>query len=208
MTLPDAAAWTAPSSRAALSGRMARSSARRRPAPHDMSDVDQLLAYEQIRQLVARYALAVNLRDLDALVELFVPGVEAGHGRTGREALKESFARHMNAADVDILEVSTHVIDLVDRDHAIGTVYSRCELGDPTRWSRQAIAYEDDYERRDGAWYFVHRDHLLFYGVDEIGSPLDQQPAQWPRRTVGRGSVPYDWPTWQAYRNRRPEPAR
>ena len=60
-----------------------------------MSDVEQLVAYEQIRQLASRYALAVNLRDLDALVELFVDDVRAGRGRSGRDALKENFARHL-----------------------------------------------------------------------------------------------------------------
>jgi hypothetical protein len=173
--------------------------ARRRPAPAGMSDVEQLLAYEQIRQLASRYALAVNLRDLDALVDLFVDDVRARKGRSGRAALRDDFARHM-VADVDILEVTTHVIDLIDSDHATGTVYSRAELGDRTRWERQAIAYEDEYARRDGLWHFVRRDHLLFYGVDAGPSPLDQEPAEWPRRRIGRGTVPYDWPTWQAFR--------
>ncbi len=168
-----------------------------------MSDVEQLVAYEQIRQLASRYALAVNLRDLDALVELFVDDVRAGRGRSGRDALKENFARHLTT-EVDILEVTTHVIDLIDRDHATGTVYSRAELGDRTRWERQAIAYEDEYAHRDGLWYFVRRSHLLFYGVDAGPSPLDQEPAQWPRNRTGRGSLPYDWPSWQAYRARQP----
>jgi ketosteroid isomerase-like protein len=180
------------------------SSAERRPAPAGVSEVEQLLAYEQIRQLASRYALAVNMRDLDALVALFVDDVQAGRGRVGREALTESFAGHIDAAEVDILEVTTHVIDLIDRDHATGTVYSRAELGDRTRWERQAIVYEDEYERRDGLWYFVRRAHLLFYGVDAGPSPLEQEPAEWPRRRVGRGSVPYDWPTWQTYRARQP----
>jgi hypothetical protein len=93
---------------------------------------------------------------------------------------------------------------LVGRDHATGTVYSRAELGDRTRRERQAIAYEDEYERRDGLWYFVCRAHLLFYWMVDAGpSPLEQEPAEWPRRRV-RGSVPYDWSTWQAYRARQP----
>jgi hypothetical protein len=87
----------------------ARSSARRRPAPAGMSQLDQLLAYEQIRQLAARYALAINQRDLDGLLE-------------------------------------------------------------------------------------------LFYGVDSSPSPLDQEPAHWPQRVVGRGTLPFDWPSWQSYR--------
>ena len=165
-----------------------------------MSEIDRLVAYEEIRQLASRYALAVNLRDLDALVELFVDDVRARNGRSGRAALRDDFAHAIRNAEVDILDVTTHVIDLIDRDHAAGTVYSRAELGDRRRWERQAIAYEDKYTCRDGLWYFVRRNHRLFYGVDAGPSPLDQEPAEWPRRRIGRGSVPYEWPTWQAYR--------
>jgi len=186
--------WQAPS------GHRTYSSARREPAPEGMSSLDQLLAYEQIRQLAHRYALAVNMRDLDSLVDLFVDDVKAAGGGTGREALKAVFAAHTDAADVDILEVTTHVINLHDADHATGTVYSRCEMGSKGRWARQSIAYEDRYERRDGLWYFVSRNHLLFYGVEVPERPLDQSAANWPEHVVGRGSVPYDWNAWQAAR--------
>jgi hypothetical protein len=39
----------------------------RTAGPNQMSDVERLLAYEEIRQLAARYALAVDRRDVDAL---------------------------------------------------------------------------------------------------------------------------------------------
>ena len=110
---------------------------------------------------------------------------------------EEAFHHHMGAAEVDVLEVTTHVINLHDADHAQGTVYSRCEMGSPAAWARQSIAYEDRYERRGEMWYFVSRNHLLFYGVELPERPLDQRPANWPEHVLGRGSVPYDWPTWQ-----------
>ena len=194
----DAADWGAPTG-----ARPAKSSARRRQAPEGMSQLDQLIAYEEIRQLANRYALAVNLRDFDSLVELFIDDVRVGPGRSGREALREVFLGHTTDSDVDILEVTTHVINLVDEDHATGTVYSRCEMGSVDRWARQSIAYEDLYERRDGLWFFVYRNHLLFYGVDVPERPLDQAPANWPASPVGRGSVPYDWPSWQSERQGR-----
>lgn len=184
----------------AASGRNTYSSARRTPPPSGMSELDQLLAHEQIRQLAHRYALAVNMRDLDALVELFVEDVKAFGGRSGRQALKEVFRTHMGVGEVDVLEVTTHVINLAGPDHATGTVYSRCEMGTKDTWAKQSIAYEDRYERRDGLWYFVNRSHLLFYGVELPERPLDQRPANWPERTLGRGSVPYDWPSWQEAR--------
>jgi ketosteroid isomerase-like protein len=183
--------WRAPS------GRRTHSSPGRVPPPAGMSDLDQLLAYEHIRQLASRYALAVNMRDLDALVELFVEDVKVAGGGVGRAALADMFRLHTATAEVDVLEVTTHVINLADADHAHGTVYSRCEMGQRERWARQSIAYEDRYERRDGTWYFVNRNHLLFYGVELPERPLDQPPANWPEHVVGRGSLPFDWPAWQ-----------
>jgi len=192
--------WSAPSGR-----RPGRASARRQPPPTGLSTVDRLLAFEEIRQLANRYALAVNLRDLDALVELFVDDVSVGEGRSGRPALAELLRERTGDAEVDVLEVTTQVTDLIDADHATGTVYSRCEMGRPGHWARQSIAYEDVYERRAGTWYFVSRSHLLFYGLDVPERPLDQPPARWPHSPVGRGTIPYDWPTWQASRVTQPD---
>ncbi len=172
---------------------------RRPDPPGDMSDVERLLAYEEIRQLAARYALALDSRDLDALVALFVEDVRATRESRGRDALRAFFAETLRADPVSILDIGTHVINLVDRDHAFGTVYCTCEIGDRDRWVRQAIAYEDTYERRDGHWYFVRRNHLLFYGLEDPERPLAQAEARWPANQVGRGSVPYDWATWQAF---------
>lgn len=167
--------------------------------PNGMSDVERLLAYEEIRQLAARYALAVDRRDVGALVGLFVPDVRMPGGEAGREVLRNALEVHLRADRVSILSIGGHVINLLDRDHAAGTVYSTAEFGDQGRWTRQAIAYEDDYERRDGCWYFTRRAHLLFYGCAPGYLPLDQPPANWPASPVGRGSLPAAWATWRRY---------
>ena len=44
--------------------------------------IERIEATEQIRQLAARYALALDSRDVDALVALFVPDVTTGDGYT------------------------------------------------------------------------------------------------------------------------------
>jgi ketosteroid isomerase-like protein len=183
------------------SGSSTYSSARRVSPPEGMSALDELLAYEHIRQLAHRYALAVNMLDFDALLELFVEDVKVVGGRRGREALRDTFRLHMSPDEISVLEVTTHVINLLDADHASGTVYSRCEMGSRDAWARQSIAYEDRYERRDRVWYFTGRNHLLFYGLELPERPLDQPAANWPEHVVGRGSVPFDWAIWQAARS-------
>ena len=48
--------------------------------------IGRLEATDEIRQLAARYALALDSRDVATLVSLFVEDVSTGEGRTGREA--------------------------------------------------------------------------------------------------------------------------
>jgi len=49
-----------------------------------MDDVQRLIATDQIRQLASRYAVAMDARDLDALVALFVDDVRVGRNAQGR----------------------------------------------------------------------------------------------------------------------------
>ena len=163
-----------------------------------MSTVERLLAYEEIRQLAARYALAVDSRDLDTLVGLFVDDVKVGD-RRGREALKESFVDSFRGMGTSILNIGTHVIDLVDDDHATGNVYCKGEIQDGDRWIHQAILYRDRYERRDGHWYFDRRVHLLWYGADVGVNPLTMHRAEWPEFHDGLGSVPECWDTYKSF---------
>jgi ketosteroid isomerase-like protein len=175
---------------------------RRPPAPAGMGDVERLLAYEEIRQLAARYALAMDARDFAGLAELFVEDFRSWDGGVGRAALAQQFASAFRAGKgghVGFTLIGGHVINLLDADRAHGTVHCLAELGDEERWIRQAIAYEDAYERRDGRWYFAAREHHLFYGVEDEPRPLRQPPAEWPQRIVGRGTVPYAWPSWRAF---------
>ena len=163
-----------------------------------MNDVERLLAYEEIRQLASRYALATDSRDLDALVALFVADVQVGDA-FGRDALRASFAAQLREVGVTILFVGNHVIDLDDDDHARGVVYCMGEVQDGDRWIRQAIQYRDRYERRNGEWLFVRRIHLLWYGVEAPENPLAQPPANWPEHHTGRGTLPESWETWQRF---------
>lgn len=161
--------------------------------------VRRLWAHEQIRQLAARYAVAVDSRNLDALVALFVPDVRVGRETRGRDALRANFEMSLGAIGVSMLHVGTHVIDLVDADHATGSVYCLAEVEEEGCVIRQAILYRDAYERRDGRWLFVRRIHELWYGLPLDVNPLDQPAANWPERSWGRGTVPESWPSWAAF---------
>ena len=161
--------------------------------------LDWLASTEAIRQLVARYALATDSRDLDMLVGLFVDDVLVGADERGRVALRAFFDRSLRDVGVTILYVGNHVTDFDDPDHAHGVVYCRGEIQVDDRWIVQAIQYRDTYERRDGAWYFVRRRHLLWYGAELGESPVGLPPANWPEHHTGKGELPDAWDTWRDF---------
>ncbi len=161
--------------------------------------LDRLLAYEAIHQLAYRYALATDSRDLERLVGLFVDDVRVGRDERGRAALKAFFDRSLRAIGRSILQVSNHVIDFDDDDHASGVVYCRGEIEAGEQWVVQAICYLDTYERRDGSWYFVRRRHLLWYGADVLERPIGLPSANWPEHHTGKGTLPEAWPSWQEF---------
>jgi len=164
-----------------------------------MDAIERLLAHEEIRQLAARYALAVDSRDLDALVELFIDDVRVGRDGVGRAALRDAFDASLRGIGISILNVGTHVIDLVHADAATGAVYCKGEIQHGDRWIHQAILYRDTYARRDGRWFFVRRRHDLWYGAEVGTNPLGLPPAEWPASHEGMGTVPAVFPSWEAF---------
>jgi ketosteroid isomerase-like protein len=167
----------------------------------DRAVLDRLASTEAIRQLVARYALATDSRDLDTLVGLFVDDVQVGADERGRAALRSFFDRSLRGVGVTILHVGNHVVDFDDPDHARGVVYCRGEIQVDDRWIVQAIQYRDTYERRGGVWRFVRRRHLLWYGAELGESPVGLPPANWPEHHTGKDELPEAWDTWRDFWN-------
>ena len=168
----------------------------------------RLIAEADIRQLVARYAVATDQRDLDALVALFVPDVRVGRDPSGelvrgRDALRKNLAGQLSAVGVTILHVGTHQIDLHGDVDATGHVYCRAEIQDGDRWIHQSIRYDDRYQRVNSQWLFVGRHHQLFYGAEVGINPVGLPAADWPSNHDGWGTLPETDSAWQAFREER-----
>jgi ketosteroid isomerase-like protein len=164
-----------------------------------MDALERLIAKDEIRDLAHRYSIAMDSRDLDALVALFVDDVRVGRDRHGRQALREDFDRQLRTIGISILMVANHVIDFDDDDNARGIVYCKAEIQDGERFITQAIRYEDRYEKRSGHWHFVRRKHLLFYGRESGENPLQLPPANWPEHHSGKGTLPESQESWQRF---------
>jgi ketosteroid isomerase-like protein len=170
-----------------------------------MDDLARLIAQQEIQQLAHRYAVAMDARDLDALVALFVPDVQVGREERGHAALRASFDRQLRSVGITFLQVGTHTLELADDENATGIVYCRAEIQDGVRWIVQAIQYHDTYARRDGHWYFARRRHLLVYGAELGQNPLTLPPADWPASHTGRGTLPESLPSWKRFWGEEPE---
>ena len=169
-----------------------------------LTPIERVVARDEIHQLAYRYAYAVDARDLDLLVSLFVPDVRVGRDTRGPEALRAFWVESLGAIGMSILFVGNHIVEFDDADHAHGIVYTRGyvetrDTDDPGRFVEQAIMYRDTYERVEGRWLFVRRKHVLWYGVQTAERPLDQRPADWPEHPDGLGTVPYDIESWKAF---------
>jgi SnoaL-like domain len=161
--------------------------------------IERLESIEEIRQLPARYALALDMRDLDALVGLFPDDVEVGTSR-GREALRSWFDRTLRVQFTGTAHhVGNHVIEFEDADHARGVVYSKNEHETGAEWVIMQMMYIDDYERRAGRWYFRRRLPLYWYATDLNKPPLGPDKMRWPGVAPYEGGWHQLFPTWKEF---------
>ncbi|OBH35168.1 polyketide cyclase [Mycobacterium intracellulare] len=151
-----------------------------------------------ISQLPSRYAMALDTRDLDALVALFVGDVDAGAEGRGRDALRRWYDRVLRRFYRSIHLICGHQFDFIDADHAIGSVYCRAEHEDGEGWFVITMRYDDVYERRDGQWCFVKRREHPWYSVDVTERP-GPEFMRWPTDVRFRAAMPQRMPTWRAF---------
>jgi len=163
--------------------------------------LDRMESVAQIRQLAFRYALALDSRDMDAMVELFVPDVRVGKDETGRVALRRWFVQAMSVMRTSVHLVANHVIDFDDADHAQGIVYCRDELEWPDRgtWEIGVLQYWDSYERVDGEWCFARRRFTRWYMVDALDRPVKGAGVGAGHDALRTHQLPDAFPSWDRF---------
>jgi ketosteroid isomerase-like protein len=142
----------------------------------------RLEAQEAIRNLVARYALAVDMRSLDALVSLYVEDVAVAAFGTGRVAMKRHFDKTLRRFKGSLHTIANQVVEFVEPDRAIGVIYGYSEHEfENGEWVRLALLYIDHYERRDGQWLFARQRTLRrWYACPSGEAPRSGNSVAWP----------------------------
>jgi uncharacterized protein (TIGR02246 family) len=148
--------------------------------------IDRLESLDAIRQLPAKYALALDMRDMDAMVSLFPDDVRVGKEASGRLALRAYMDRTLRSPFTGTSHhIGGHVIEFDDPDHAHGVVYSKNEHATPVEdgadeWVIMQMMYVDDYVRQGGRWYFARRLPLYWYATDLNKPPVGDNKMRWP----------------------------
>ena len=162
--------------------------------------VERLEAYEQIRQLPARYALALDMRDMDALVGLFAADVQVGKERSGRAALRDYMDAVLRSPFTGTSHhIGGHVIDLAMPSAAQGVVYSKNEHETGDEWVIMQMMYIDDYVHSDGRWYFARRLPLYWYATDLNKPPIGEHKMRWPGTEAETGNFHKLFPSYAEF---------
>lgn len=150
-----------------------------------------------IRQLAARYAVAVDGRDLDGIVELFVDDVDTGPSGVGRDALREVYRRSLQRFYRSMHHVGGQTIEITGAGTASGRVYCRAEHEVGDRWVIILMCYHDDYERHDGKWLFRRRRPYMWLGSDWLRRPAGPEYVDWEGQRCA--VLPQKLPEWRAF---------
>ncbi|MCU4186793.1 nuclear transport factor 2 family protein [Acidiferrimicrobium sp. IK] len=163
-----------------------------------LARIDRLESRESIRQLVSRYGVLIDARDLDALTSLFVEDARVTRTERGRSALRALLEGLCRQFTTSIHFVGNQTVDFTDPDHAEGVVYCRAEHEVGAQWIVMAIQYWDRYERRDGTWYFTGRKVKHWYAADMLDRPVGPDKTRWA--TPGaEATIPTDYPSWDRF---------
>lgn len=164
------------------------------------SRIDRLESLDAIRQLPAKYALALDMRDMDAMVSLFVADVRVGKDASGRQALRAYMDRTLRSPFTGTSHhIGGHVIEFDDPDHAHGIVYSKNEHETGDEWVIMQMMYVDDYVRQDGRWFFARRLPLYWYATDLNKPPIGDNKMRWPGTDWAEGNFHKLFPSFAEF---------
>lgn len=162
--------------------------------------LERVEAQLAIQQLAARYARAVDSRNLADLGELFAPQTRFGDHGSGPEGARAFYAPVLAGFYRSFHQIAGHIITDIAVDSARGTVYCRAEHEDGDHWIVNLMVYFDRYVRVDGEWHFLgRRPRFLFVG-DPREAPRSLDFNQWPgREDRFTCELPQSDESWGAY---------
>ncbi len=88
--------------------------------------IDRLESLDEIRQLVAKYSLSLDMRDLDAHVNLFAADIRVSREATGRAHLKRWLDDTLRLQFIGTSHhIGNHIIEFEDADDLLAAMSRR-----------------------------------------------------------------------------------
>ena len=171
--------------------------------------VARLEAREEIRDLIARYGMAVDDRDVESLADMFTSDARFGLAdgmvaNQGRQAVIDFYTERMAAFGPTYHYPHSQVIEFdPDRPgHATGMVNAHAELALDGRTLVTALRYFDEYRVEEGCWRFVERKVAMIYYMDMadlVDGGLTEPDRKRYFGTVGPSELPESLDTWKQF---------
>jgi hypothetical protein len=156
--------------------------------------------------LVGKYSLSLDMRDLDAHVNLFAPDIRVSKEKSGRAHLKVWLDDTLrNQFTGTSHHLGQHIVEFSDADNAVGVLYSKNEHECGGEWVIMQMLYWDDYQRIDGRWLFRRRLPCYWYATDLNKPPIGDMKMRWPGREPYDGAFHELFPSWREFWAARPD---
>lgn len=175
--------------------------------------LDAIEARESIRDLVTRYGIAVDDRDMATVGALFTADAVFRHGddsivNHGRQEIVDFYTDRLSAFGASYHYPHSHLIELSSADAgtgpvaATGVVCAHAELGIDGRTFQTALRYHDQYVRQDGMWLFAERRLAMLYYMD-LAELVDGGLSATERKryfgTNGPAEIPEKLDSWKQF---------
>lgn len=161
----------------------------------------------QLRELVARYSLAMDSRDMEALAALFTEDFclrsrDGAMSLTGRSAAIEALRARLEQQGPSNHFGHDHVIEFgPDPDRATGIFSAHVEMSAQGRVLVAALRYDDEYRREGPVWRFAGRlaSYFYFLPAEQYATALNGLERLLVRTPPRAADYPEALPSWRHF---------
>lgn len=167
----------------------------------------------ELRALVARYARAMDERDIETLGTLFTRDArlmtrDGAMNVDGRDAIVAELGERLRQLGPTNHFCHDHLLafDAGDADHATGTLNAHAEISLGARAMLASIRYEDSYRRTEHRWYFASRtaSYFYFFPAAEYSEAMAGSQRMRIRGEPRRADYPESLDSWRAFYDKPP----
>jgi hypothetical protein len=157
-------------------------------------DLDQLLAREEIRDVMRRYARGVDRFDVDAVRSCYHPDATDERGPYSGDL--DGFIAYLQSETglpmfLCTMHLVTDQIIVVTDERAVSESLTFAYHRLPEEHYLLGIRYLDHFERREGEWRIARRKVAYDWSIRRPASAADDLPAHFPRGTRGPDDLVY-----------------